>query len=79
MLIKYNLWRQRAQLNKRYTKKKPHSRHISIYMLSSLTASLDPLNPDFSPSYITLSYDFNLTLAMDYGQLLWLSQRVVIK
>lgn len=78
MLIKYNLWRHRAQLSKRCTKKKPHSRHLSIYLLSSLTASLDPLNPDFSPSYNTLSYDFNLTLAMGYDQLLWLSQQVVI-
>lgn len=52
---------------------------FTTYAVPSLTPSLEPLNPDFSPSHITVSYGFDLTLAMDYNQLLWLGQQAAIK
>lgn len=71
MLIKYNLRRHRGCSWVRDILERRHrSDNTSTYLLLSLTPSSATLNPDFSPSYITVTYGFNLALAVSYDQLL---------
>lgn len=79
MLLKYSPCRQKGHSWIEDVLKRDAEHSHTTSMVSSLTPSLEPLNHDFSPSHITVSYSFDLNLAMDYNQLLWLGQPTAIK
>lgn len=79
MLLKYNLCRHKGHSWIEDVLKRQAEHSYTTFMVSSLTPSLEPLNPELSPSHITVSYGFDLILAMDYNQLIWLGQQTAIK